>query len=70
LLVLLNLFLRPGRWRWFVPPKRRLKLSELHGTISQKMILFITTAVKTSNPTTLIIFIPLAVINKGHTYGQ
>jgi hypothetical protein len=28
-----------------------LKLNVLHGVISQKMILFITTAVKTSNPT-------------------
>jgi hypothetical protein len=47
----LNLFLLPWRWRWYVPPKRRLTLSGLHGVISQKMILFITTAVKTSNPT-------------------
>jgi hypothetical protein len=30
--------------------KRRLKHNGLHGVISQKMILFITTAVKTSNP--------------------
>jgi hypothetical protein len=30
-----------------------MKLNGLHGVISQKMILFITTAVKTSNPTTL-----------------
>jgi hypothetical protein len=28
-----------------------LTLNGLHGVISQKMILFITTAVKTSNPT-------------------
>jgi hypothetical protein len=48
---LLNIFLRPWRWRRYVPPKRRLKLNGLHGAISQKMILFITTAVKTSNPT-------------------
>jgi hypothetical protein len=34
--------------------KRRLKLDGLHGVISQKMILFITTAVKTSNPTIFI----------------
>jgi hypothetical protein len=27
-----------------------LKLNGLHGVLSQKMILFITTAVKTSNP--------------------
>jgi hypothetical protein len=33
--------------------KRRLKLNRLHGVISQKMILFITTTVKTSNPTYL-----------------
>jgi hypothetical protein len=39
------------RWRRYVPPKRRLKPNRLHGIISQKMILFITTAVKTSNPT-------------------
>jgi hypothetical protein len=44
---------RASRWR-YVPPKRPLKLNglhRLHGVISQKMILFITTAVKTSNPT-------------------
>jgi hypothetical protein len=51
----LNLFLRPWRWRRYVPPKRRLKLNGLHGVISQ-MILFITTAVKTSNPTIIINF--------------
>jgi hypothetical protein len=28
-----------------------MKLNGLHGAISQKMILFIATAVKTSNPT-------------------
>jgi hypothetical protein len=33
------------------PPKRWLQLNGLHGVISQKMILFITTAVKTSNQT-------------------
>jgi hypothetical protein len=38
---LLNLFLRPWRWRRYVPPKRRLKLDGLHGVISQKMILFV-----------------------------
>jgi hypothetical protein len=31
-------------------PKRLLTLNRLHGVISQKMILFITTTVKTSNP--------------------
>jgi hypothetical protein len=36
--------------RRYVPPKRRVQLYGLHGVISQKMILFITTAVKASNP--------------------
>jgi hypothetical protein len=44
-------FLRPWRWRRYVPPKRLLQLNRLHGVTSQKMILFITTAVKTSNLT-------------------
>jgi hypothetical protein len=35
----------------YVPPKRQLHLNRLHGVTSQKMILFITTAVKTSNHT-------------------
>jgi hypothetical protein len=33
-----------------VLPKRRLAFNGLHGIISQKMELFITTAVRTSNP--------------------
>jgi hypothetical protein len=40
-----------GGWRRYVPPKRRVPLNALHGVISQKKILFKTTAVKTSNPT-------------------
>jgi hypothetical protein len=41
----------------FIPSsERRVQLNGLHGVISQKMLLFITTAVKTSNPT----FFPLA----------
>jgi hypothetical protein len=43
--------LKMGR---YVLPKRRLTLNGLHGVISQKIILFITTAVKTSNPTLFI----------------
>jgi hypothetical protein len=38
----------------YVPPKRRLTLNGLHGVISQKMVLFITTAVRTSNHTIII----------------
>jgi hypothetical protein len=37
---LMKLFLRPWKWRRYVPPKRRLTLKGLHGVISQKMILF------------------------------
>jgi hypothetical protein len=50
---LLNFFLRPWSWRRYIPHKRRLTLNGLHGIISQKFILFITTAVKTLNPTNL-----------------
>jgi hypothetical protein len=38
---LLQLFIRPWRWRRYVPPKRRLQLNRLHGVTSQKMILFL-----------------------------
>jgi hypothetical protein len=44
-------FLRPWRWRRYVPPKLRLTLNGLHSVVSQKMVPFITTVVKTSNPT-------------------
>jgi hypothetical protein len=32
------------------PPKRRLTFNGLHDVISQKIVIFITTAVRTSNP--------------------
>jgi hypothetical protein len=48
---LLSLFSLPWRWRRYVPPKRQLTFNGLHGVISQKTVLFITTAVRTSNPT-------------------
>jgi hypothetical protein len=39
-------------WRWrHVPPKRQLAFNALHGVISQKKELFITTAVRILNPT-------------------
>jgi hypothetical protein len=53
------LILRPGIWRWHVPPKFRLTFNGLHGVISQKTF-FITTAVRTWNPTSNIVH-PLAV---------
>jgi hypothetical protein len=54
-----ELILRPWRWRQYVPPKRRVQLNGPHCGISQKMILFITTDVKTSNPTHLFLLILL-----------
>jgi hypothetical protein len=48
---LARLILRPWRWERYVPPKRLLTFNGLHGVISQKIVLFITTAVRTSNPT-------------------
>jgi hypothetical protein len=47
---LLGLFFNPKDGD--VPPKRRLTFNGLHGVISQKIVLFITT-VRTSNPTSL-----------------
>jgi hypothetical protein len=41
----------PPGWRRYVPPKRRLTLNRLNGVISQKTVLSITIAVRTSNPT-------------------
>jgi hypothetical protein len=41
------LILRPWRWRPRVRPKRQLTFSGLHGLISQKTQLFITTGVRT-----------------------
>jgi hypothetical protein len=48
---LARLILRPLRWRQYVLPKRRLIFNGLYGVIPQKIILFITTAVRTWNPT-------------------
>jgi hypothetical protein len=46
---LLGWFL-PWRWRWYLPLKHRLTYG-LRDAISQKIATFITTAVRTSNPT-------------------
>jgi hypothetical protein len=40
----------PWRWRWYTPPKCWFTFG-IHGAISQKMVTFITTLVRTSNPT-------------------
>jgi hypothetical protein len=52
---LARLIFRPWRWRQYVPPKRRLTFNGLHGVMSQKIVLFITTAVITSNPTCIFV---------------
>jgi hypothetical protein len=54
-LVSYRLILRPWRWRRYVPPKRRLTFNGLYGVISHKMVLFISTAEKTSYPSECIV---------------
>jgi hypothetical protein len=44
----LTRLIRPWRWRRYAPPERRLNSNGLHGVISQRIVLFITTAVKVS----------------------
>jgi hypothetical protein len=44
--------LQPCWWSWQLPLKRRLTFDGLHGVMSQKKRLSITTAVRSSNPTT------------------
>jgi hypothetical protein len=39
-----------------VPPKRQLTFNGLHGVISQNIVLFVNTAVRTSDPTTVSFF--------------
>jgi hypothetical protein len=50
-----SLHLRGWRWRCHVPPKRRLTFNSVHDVIPQRIELFITTGVRTSNPTTLLL---------------
>jgi hypothetical protein len=47
------LILWPWWWRQYVPQKHKLTFNRLHGIISQKILLFIATAVRNSNPTHL-----------------
>jgi hypothetical protein len=54
-----SLFFRSWRWRRYVPPKRRLTLNRLQCVISQKVVLFIATAVRTSNPILIVCVPPL-----------
>jgi hypothetical protein len=42
-------FIQPSRWRGHIPLKCQLTFHGLHGVIFQKIGLFITTAVRTSN---------------------
>jgi hypothetical protein len=43
----------PWRWRRCVPSKRRFTFNGPHGVIFRKTVLFVTIAVRTSNPTIL-----------------
>jgi hypothetical protein len=56
-----RLILPPSRWRILVPPKRMLTYNGLDSVRSQKIELFITTAVRTSNPT---LFEPLVSVSE------
>jgi hypothetical protein len=53
---LARLIVRPWIWKPYVRPKRRLTFNGLHGVISQKTVLFISTAVWISNPTECFLF--------------
>jgi hypothetical protein len=53
----LALLIHPWRWGWHVSLKGQLTLNRLHRVISQKIVLFITTTVRISNPTYMIIYI-------------
>jgi hypothetical protein len=52
MLVLAWLTLRKWSWRRYVPPKCHVTFTGLHGVISQKIELFVATAVRTTNPAT------------------
>jgi hypothetical protein len=64
---LLSPFHRPWIWRRHVIPKLWLTFNGLHGVISQKMVLFITTDVRTSNPTKQLKCLPLLSIEERQT---
>jgi hypothetical protein len=48
---LAQLILLPWRWRRHVLPKHQLTFNRLYGVMSKKIVLFITTTVRTTNPT-------------------
>jgi hypothetical protein len=56
------LILWPRKLREHVPPKRLLTLNGLHGVTSQTTELFIATALRTSNPAFIIVFVSHGVI--------
>jgi hypothetical protein len=41
----------PWIWKWRVPPEQQLDFNGIHSIVSQKIDLFITTAMRTWNPT-------------------
>jgi hypothetical protein len=52
----------PGRWRWYVPPKRQFT-QDLHAATFQKTTFFIVTAVKTSDLTKFVLVLPTFVFS-------
>jgi hypothetical protein len=50
----LGQFIWHWRWRWYVPQKHWFTFNGLHGVISHKIVLLITSAVRTSNWTCFI----------------
>jgi hypothetical protein len=63
---LAGLILWPWRWKWCVPPKRQLTFSWLHSVISQKIVLFIITALKTKNSSKKVICCEESVLKVWH----
>jgi hypothetical protein len=55
---LARIILRSWRWIRYVPSKRRLTFNGLHSVIPQKIVVFITTAMRTSNPTYCLYLVP------------
>jgi hypothetical protein len=51
------------RWRWHVPANC---LTRLHGVMSRKTQHFITTAVRTSNPTLIVLTFYIPTVKTGH----
>jgi hypothetical protein len=65
---LARIILRCWRWRRYVAPKRRLNFNWLHDVISQKSVVFITTARRTSDPAYCFFFACIQGLNTPNMY--